>query len=161
MARQNTDLLLAMAAVEKACGGAEETVKQIARTGFKVALMSFEEQFGKSSDGKAGFVHYADGVRVAEQKLAHVGVVMTDEEKKEEFYGAFNPRSASWSTIKTFWQQSATLTFDEILARGIQQQQSLHAAEAEDNASGVRSFKMQRLNKTTKRARAIALLSVG
>ena len=38
---------LAMAAVEKACGGIEETAKQIARTGFKVALMSFEEQSGK------------------------------------------------------------------------------------------------------------------
>ena len=32
-----------MAAVEKACGGVEETAKQIARTGFKVALMSFKE----------------------------------------------------------------------------------------------------------------------
>ena len=130
---------LAMAAVEKACGGIEETAKQIARTSFKVALMSFEEQSGKS-DGKSGFVHYADGVRVAEQKLAHAGVVMTDEEKKEKFYGAFNPSSASWNTIKTFWQQSATLTFDEILARGIQQQQSLHAVEAEVNAHGVRKL---------------------
>ena len=55
---------LAMAAVEKACGGVEETAKQIARTGFKVALMSFEEQSGKS-DGKDGFVHYADGIRMA------------------------------------------------------------------------------------------------
>ena len=107
---------LAMAAVEKACGGIEETAKQIARTSFKVALMSFEEQSGKS-DGKSGFVHYADGVRVAEQKLAHAGVVMTDEEKKEKFYGAFNPRSTHWNTIKTFWQQSSTLTFDDILAR--------------------------------------------
>ena len=41
---------------------------------------------------------------------------------------------------KTFWQQSATLTFDEILARGIQQQQSLHAVEAEVNAHGVRKL---------------------
>ena len=46
---------LAMAAVEKACGGIEETAKQIARTSFKVALMSFEEQSSKS-DGKSGFV---------------------------------------------------------------------------------------------------------
>jgi hypothetical protein len=130
---------LAMQALEKACGGVEETAKQIARTGFKVALMSFEEQTGKN-DGKAGFINYADGIRVAEQKLAHAGVVMTDDEKKEKFYGAFNPRSATWNSIKTFWQQSTNLTFDEILARGIQQQQSLHAVEAEDSASGVRSF---------------------
>ena len=33
----------AMAAVEKACGGAEETAKQIAGTSFKVALISFAE----------------------------------------------------------------------------------------------------------------------
>ena len=38
---------LAMAAVEQACGGVEETAKQIARTGFKVALMSSEEQSEK------------------------------------------------------------------------------------------------------------------
>ena len=31
-----------MAAVEEACDGDEETAKQIARTGFEVALMSFE-----------------------------------------------------------------------------------------------------------------------
>ena len=58
------------------------------RTGFKVELMSFVEQSGKSSDGKAGFVHYADdGVRVAEQKLARAEVVMADDEKKEKFCG--------------------------------------------------------------------------
>ena len=88
-----------MAAVGKACGDIEETAKQIARTSSKAALMSFEEQSGKS-DGKAGFVHCADGVRVAEQKLAHAGVVMADEEKKEKFHGAFNPRSASWRIIR-------------------------------------------------------------
>ena len=55
-----------------------ETAKQIARTGFKVALLSFEEQSGKS-DGKAGFVNYADGIRVAEHKLTHAEVAMTDE----------------------------------------------------------------------------------
>ena len=59
---------------------------------------------------------------------------------KEKFYGAFNPISAIWNTIKTFWQKPATLTFDEILARGIQQQQVLHAVEVEDNAHGVRKL---------------------
>ena len=108
---------LAMEAVEKACGGVEETAKQISRTCFKVALMAFEESNGKADNEKTGFVAYADGIRVAEQKLAHAGVVMSDEEKKEKFYGAFNPRSTHWNTIKTFWQQSSTLTFDDILAR--------------------------------------------
>ena len=130
---------VAMEALEKACGGIEETAKQIARTGFKVALMSFEEQTGKD-DGKAGFINYADGIRVAEQKLAHAGVEMTDDEKKEKFYGAFSPRSANWNAVKMVWRQSANLTFGDILAHGIQEQQSLHAVEAENNASEVRSF---------------------
>ena len=65
-----------MRAVEEACGGVEETAKQIARTRFKVALMTFEEQSTKG-DIKAGFETYADGIRVAEQRLAHAGVIMT------------------------------------------------------------------------------------
>ena len=129
---------LAMRAVEDACGGVEETAKQIARTRFKVALMTFEEQSTKG-DVKAGFETYADGIRVAEQKLAHAGVIMSDEEKKEKFFAGFNPRSAQWNSVKTFWMQSDH-TFDDILSRGVQQQHSLDAVEAEDNASGVRSF---------------------
>ena len=129
---------LAMRAAEDACGGVEETARQIARTRFKVALMAFEEQSTKG-DVKAGFETYADGIRVAEQKLAHAGVIMSDEEKKEKFFAGFNPRSAQWNSIKTFWMQSDH-TFDDILSRGVQQQHSLDAVEAEDNASGVRSF---------------------
>jgi hypothetical protein len=51
-------------------GGVEETARQIAQTRFKVALMAFEEQSTKG-DIKAGFETYAEGIRVAEQKLAH------------------------------------------------------------------------------------------
>ena len=118
-------------------GGVEETARQIARTRFKVALMAFEEQSTKG-DIKAGFETYADGIRVAEQKLAHAGVIMSDEEKKEKFFAGFNPRSAQWNSVKTFWMQS-NHTFDD-LSRGVQQQHSLDAVEAEDNASGVRSL---------------------
>ena len=76
---------LAMRAVEDACGGVEETARQrqIARTRFKVALMAFFEEQSTKGDVKAGFETYADGIRVAEQKLAHAGVNMSDEEKKE------------------------------------------------------------------------------
>ena len=65
-------------------------------------------------------------------------VIMSDEEKKGKFFAGFNPRSAQWNSVKTFWMQS-NHTFDD-LSRGVQQQHSLDAVEAEDNASGVRSF---------------------
>ena len=65
-------------------------------------------------------------------------VIMSDEEKKEKCFAGFNPRSAQWNSVKTFWMQS-NHTFDD-LSRGVQQQHSLDAVEAEDNASGVRSF---------------------
>ena len=79
---------LAMRAVEDACGGVEETARQIARTRFKVALMAFEGQSTKG-DVKAGFETHADGIRVAEQKLAHAGVIMSDEEEKGKFFAGF------------------------------------------------------------------------
>ena len=66
-------------------------------------------------------------------------VIMSDEEKKEKFFAGFNPRSAQWNSVKTFWMQS-NHTFDDFLSRGGQQQHSLGAVEAEDNASVVRSF---------------------
>jgi hypothetical protein len=65
-------------------------------------------------------------------------VIMSDEEKKGKFFAGFNPRSAQWNSVKTFWMQS-NHTFDD-LSRGVQQQQSLDAVEEEDNASGVRSL---------------------
>ena len=34
------------------------------------------------------------------QKLAHAGVIMSDEEKKEKFFAGFNPRSAQWNSAK-------------------------------------------------------------
>ena len=64
---------------------------------------------------------------------------MSDEEKKEKIFAGFNPRSAQWNFVKTFWVQSDH-TFDGILSRRVQQQHSLDAVEAEDSASGVRSF---------------------
>ena len=129
---------LCMEAVEKNCGGVEETAKQIARSRFKVALGSFIEKNGK--DGNAGFEEYADEVRKAEEKLSQAGVVMGDDEKKEKFYSGFNPRSSKWQSCKTFWEQSPALTFDDILSRGVQQQQQHDATQAESEASGVRSF---------------------
>ena len=130
---------LSLAAVERACGGVQETARQIARSRFKVALASFEEKSGE--DGKkAGFEVYADTIRLAEEKLSHAGVVMTDGEKKEKFYAGFNPRNSEWQTCKTFWHQSSDLAFDNILARGVQQQQSLDATAAEEQAFGVRSL---------------------
>ena len=80
---------LAMRAAEELCGGVEETAKQIARTRFNVALMAFEEQSTKG-DVKSGFETNADGIRVTEQKLAHAGVIMNDEEKKEKFFAGFH-----------------------------------------------------------------------
>jgi hypothetical protein len=62
-----------MAAVERACGGVQETAKQIARTRFKVALASFEEKSGGEAK-KTGFGAYADSIRTAEEKLGHAGV---------------------------------------------------------------------------------------
>ena len=88
----------AMRAVKEACGGVEETAKQIARTRFKVALMTFEEQSTKG-DIKAGFETYADGIRVAEQKVAHAGVIMSDEEKKEKFFAGFITRALLNGTL--------------------------------------------------------------
>ena len=129
---------LCMQAVEKNCGGVEETAKQIARSRFKVALGSFIEKNGK--DGNAGFEEYADEVRKAEEKLAQAGVVMTDGEKKEKFYAGFNPRNSMWLSCKTFWSQSPELAFDDILARGVQQQQSLDVTAEEDQTFGVRSL---------------------
>ena len=53
---------LSSAAVERACGGVQETSRQIARSRFKVALASFEETSGE--DGKnAGFEVYSDSIR--------------------------------------------------------------------------------------------------
>ena len=95
---------LSLAAVERACGGVQETARQIARSRFKVALASFEGKSGE--DGKkAGFEVYADTIRLAEEKLSHAGVVMTDGEKKEKFYAGFNPRNSEWQTCKTFWHR--------------------------------------------------------
>jgi len=111
---------LSLAAVERACGGVQETARQIARSRFKVALASFEEKSGTDST-QAGFEVYADTIRTSEKKLVHAGVQMGDDEKKEKFFSHFNPRDTEWTSCKTFWKQSTQLSFDEILARGVQQ----------------------------------------
>ena len=42
--------------------------------------------------------------------------------------------------MQKFWHQSSDLAFDSILARGVQQQQSLDATAAQEQAFGVRSL---------------------
>ena len=64
---------------------------------------------------------------------------MSGEEKKEKFFEGFNQHSTQWNSAKTLWMQSDH-TFDDAPSRGVQQQHSLDAVEAEDNALGVRSF---------------------
>ena len=82
---------LSLAAVERACGGVQETARQIARSRFKVALASFEEKSGTDST-QAGFEVYADTIRTSEKKLVHAGVQMGDDEKKEKCFSHFNIR---------------------------------------------------------------------
>ena len=125
-----------------------------------VALMSFEEQSDKS-DWEAGFVHYADSVSVAEQKIAHAGVVMTVEEKREKFYEAFNPRSASWNTIKKRSGSNRRLWLLTKLSHGAFRNSRVHMPSRRKTMHLEFGHLMQRLKKTTKRARAIALLSAG
>ena len=76
---------LSLAAVERVCGGVQETARQIARSRFEVALASFEEKSGTDST-QAGFEVYAGTIRTSEKKLVHAGVQMGDDEKKEKIF---------------------------------------------------------------------------
>merc|ERR1712185_340849 len=98
---------------------------------------------GKSADSgekKPGFVEYVDEIRKAEDKLRQYGVQMNDAEKKQQFFLHFIPPSEKWNTLLTFWNQDSTLTFDDILNRGITEQQALDLKETQNLVSGVRAY---------------------
>ena len=133
-----------MAALEADCARASESGNLIARSSFILALKSFVDKGvnakGISSDEKSGFVAYVDEIRKAEEKLRSFGVNMADAEKKQLFYTHFSSKTDSWSTLLTVWQQAENLTFDQILQKGITEQQKLDLKTTESEASGVRAY---------------------
>ena len=133
-----------MAALEADCARASQSGALIARSTFILALKSFVDKGvnakGISSDEKSGFVAYVDEIRKGEEKLRSYGVNMTEEEKKQLFYTHFSSKTGSWSTLLTVWQQTENLTFDQILQKGITEQQKLDLKTTENEASGVRAY---------------------
>jgi hypothetical protein len=95
---------LCMAAVERECSRAGTVGASIARTEFVIALQSFTEDDQKKSNHdtnsvRAGFIPYADRVRSAERKLAALGIPMTDDEKKQQFFQYFTgTHTETWRT---------------------------------------------------------------
>ena len=136
-----------MAVLETECARRSESATQIARGDFILALQSFLDKSPRgtnessSSKGTAhGFSAYVDEIRKAEEKLRTYGVQMTDAEKKQLFFAHFNATSDSWPTLVTYWKQDGTLNFDDILSRGITEQQALDAKANVDQVAGVRAF---------------------
>ena len=135
-----------MQALERECSRASETANQIARGKFTIALQSFVEKESDASgkpgteDKNAGFDKYVDAIRKAEEVLRSFGVVMTDAEKKQLFFQHFTATTSNWPTLRTVWAQDDALTFDQILARGVTEQQALDLKSTQFEASGVRSF---------------------
>ena len=115
---------LCMAAVERECSRAGTVGASIARTEFVIALQSFTEDDQKKSNHdtnsvRAGFIPYADRVRSAERKLAALGIPMTDDEKKQQFFQYFTgTHTETWRTSLSNWQENDNLTFDDILSKG-------------------------------------------
>ena len=136
-----------MAVLETECARRSESAIQIARGDFILALQSFLDKpprgasESSSSSGTAhGFSAYVDEIRKAEEKLRTYDVQMTDAEKKQLFFAHFNATSDSWPTLVTYWKQDGTLNFDDILSRGITEQQALDAKANVDQVAGVRAF---------------------
>ena len=136
-----------MAVLEAECARRSESATQIARGDFTIALQSFVDKAprgtadsGSTASDKTGFSAYVDRIRKAEEKLRMFGVPMTDAEKKQLFFAHFNATTDSWPTLLTYWKQDGTLSFEDILSRGITEQQSLDAKANVDQAAGVRAF---------------------
>ena len=142
-----------MAKLESECARTSETASQTARAAFTIALKSFVDstkakrmkiQTAGTSSGE-GFLKYADGIRDAEEKLRTYGVNMSDSEKKQLFFQHFagaieGYASASWTTLLTVWMQQGNLTFDDILARGVAEQQQIDLRTSTAEAGGVGAY---------------------
>ena len=142
-----------MAKLESECARTSETASQTARAAFTIALKSFVDstkakrmkiQTAGTSSGE-GFLKYADGIRDAEEKLRTYGVNMSDSEKKQLFFQHFagaieGYASASWTTLLTVWMQQSNLTFDDILARGVAEQQQIDLRTSTAEAGGVGAY---------------------
>ena len=135
---------LGMAALERECARANVAGAGIARAQFLIALQSFTESDRKSSaDAKTreGFTAYVDRVKEAERKLTSMGVPISDEEKKQLFFTHFSgTHSETWRTSLSVWQDSDTLTFDDILTKGVLKQQKLDLDASTAASSQLKAF---------------------
>ena len=140
---------MCMAALERECARATALGMGNARTQFTLALQSFSEAETGSRGGAhaeasaaphSGFVAYADRVKAAERKLTAMGVAMSDEEKKQAFFLHFAGNNEHWRVSLHIWRQDDALTFDALLAKGVQQQHSLDLQANNAAASAVKGF---------------------
>ena len=123
---------LCMAAVDRECTQDNETTRSTARSQFRIQLQSY--------DPSQGFKDYADKVRRAERDLTRYGVIMSDSEKRQEFYQWFNPNADEWNVKKSVWKETVAITFDQLLTKGLNYQQELDLRKATADASGVKAF---------------------
>ena len=134
---------LSMAALEQECARATVVGAGIARSQFIISLQSFTEDEKKSGGGAvgSGFIPYVDRVKESERKLAAMGVVMTDDEKKQLFFTHFpGTHSETWRISMSNWQENDALTFDAILSKGVQKQQKLDLDHSTAASSQVKAF---------------------
>ena len=133
---------LGMAALERECTSNTVVGASIARSQFIIALQSFTDDQGKNGQSAdAGFIAYADRVKEAERKLAASAVVMTDAEKKQQFFQYFSGTSTeSWRISVANWRENDQLTFLDILQKGILKQREIHLDAATAAASQVKAF---------------------
>ena len=134
---------LSMAALEQECARATVIGAGIARSQFIISLQSFTEDEKKSGGGAvgSGFIPYVDRVKESERKLAAMGVVMTDDEKKQLFFTHFpGTHSETWRISMSNWQENDALTFDAILSKGVQKQQKLDLDHSTAASSQVKAF---------------------
>ena len=94
---------LCMAAVDRECTQDNETTRSTARSQFRIKLQSY--------DPSQGFKDYADNVRRAEGDLTRYGVIMSDSEKRQEFYQWFNPNADEWNVKKSVWKETVAIIF--------------------------------------------------
>ena len=121
-----------MAADDRECTQDNETTRSTARSQFRIQLQSY--------DPSQGFKDYADKVRRAERDLTRYGVILSDSEKRQEFYQWFNPNADEWNVKKSVWKETVAITFDQLLTKGLNYQQELDLRKATADASGVKAF---------------------
>ena len=79
--------------------------------------------------------------RRAERDLTRYGAIMSDLEKRQEFYQWFNPNADEWNARKSAWKETVAIAFDQLLTKGLNyQQQELDLRKATVDASGAKAF---------------------